>query len=161
MLRYVHNELTMVVQAVCAVAISAVVTFGVRDIPEVDAGWLVIAGVVAVSPVFGRRGEKRDFERAVPLNPDTVLPTLGASLPRSQALRFVAFLVVPTLLAALFWEPLVALVPLVLVPERLANAAYAAYWERHHGVTLWLGHVPDQPLENGRNLYSSVRQLAS
>ncbi|MEU1599230.1 hypothetical protein ABZ468_42130 [Streptomyces sp. NPDC005708] len=173
MRRYVHNELTMVVQAVCAVAISAPVTFGVRGIPNADAGRPAIAAFIALSvgsAVSGVLactrstrvdGGKWDFERAVALNPDTVLPTLGESLPRSLALRFVAFLVVPTLVAALFWEPWVAIMPLVLVPDRLAKAAYAAYWERRHGVMLWQGHVPDQPLEKGQYLYSSVRHLAS
>lgn len=168
MLRYVHNELTMVVQAVCAVAISAPVTFGMRGTPKADAGWSAVfialsvvstlSGVLACTRSTRVDGGKRDFERAVPLNPDTVLPTLGKSLPRSLALRFIAFLVVPTLIAALFWEPWMAIMPLVLVPERLAKAAYAAYWERRHGVMLWRGHVPDQPLEKGQYLYSSVRQ---
>jgi hypothetical protein len=158
---HLHNELTAVVKAVCAAAISAPVTFGVRGTPQADAGWLAIAVVIAISPVLWLRDEKRDFERAVPLNPDTVLPTRGESLRRSLGRGFVVFMVVPTLVAALFWEPWVALIPLMLVPQRLANATYAAYWERSHGVMLWRGHVPDQPLEKGQYLYSSVRQLAS
>ncbi|MFB6963532.1 hypothetical protein ACFCYB_43115 [Streptomyces sp. NPDC056309] len=170
MRRYVHNELTTVAEAVCAAAISASVVFGVRGIPKVDVGWQLAAAVIALSAVFGvlactrlrwLGGEKRDFEKAVPLNPDTVLPTLGESLRRSLDLGFVAYLVVSTLVIALFWEPLVALLPLMFVPDRLAKAAYAAYWERRHGVMLWRGHVPDQPLDEGRYFYSSVRRLAS
>lgn len=54
-----------------------------------------------------------------------------------------------------------ALCPLVLVPERLTKGAYATYWERRHGVLLWRGHVPDQPLGKGQYLYSSLRQPTS
>ncbi|MGX4695162.1 hypothetical protein [Streptomyces sp. JNUCC 63] len=170
MRRYVHHELTTIAEAVCAVAISVPVVFGVRGIPKVDAGWRAAVAVIALGAVYGvltstrltwLGGEKRDFERAVPLNPDTALPTPGESLRHSLDGRFVAFLVVSTLVVALFWEPLAALLPLIFVPDRLAKAAYAAYWERRHGIMLWRGHVPDQPLEEGQYLYSSIRHLAS
>ncbi|MFE7011611.1 hypothetical protein ACFVAQ_14095 [Streptomyces sp. NPDC057651] len=173
MRRFVHNELTTIAEALCAVAISAPVAFGVRGIPKADAGWWpitvliplsvgsAVSGVLACTRSTRLGSEKLDLERAVPLDPETVLPTLGEPFLRSLALRFIAFLVVPTLAAALLWEPLIALMPLALVPERLARAAYAAYWERRHGVTLWQGHLPDHPLRKGQHLYSSVRQLAS
>ncbi|MFD4975837.1 hypothetical protein [Streptomyces sp. NPDC058424] len=170
MRRYVHNELATVTEAVCAVAISASAVFGVRGIPKVDVGWRLAAAVIALSAVFGvlactrlrwLGNEKRDFEEAVPLTPDTVLPTLGESLRRSLDVGFVAYLAVSTPVVALFWETLVALRPLMFVPDRLAKAAYAAYWERRHGVMLSRGHVPDQPLDEGQYLYSSVRRLAS
>ncbi|MET8538831.1 hypothetical protein ABZV67_46180 [Streptomyces sp. NPDC005065] len=170
--RYAHNELTVVIEAVCAVAINASVMFGVRGVPRIDAGagWLLVF-FIALDAVFGvlactrlkwLGGEKRDFESAVPLaNPDTVLPTRGESFRRSFDWGFFAFLVVPCLVVALVWEPLVALWPLVLVPDRLAKGAYATYWERRHGVLLWRGHVLDQPLGKGQYLYSSVRQPMS
>ncbi|MGW1736370.1 hypothetical protein OG830_01935 [Streptomyces sp. NBC_00121] len=170
--RYAHNELTVVVEAVCAVAISASVVFGLRGVPRIDAdaGWLIafyialngLFGVLACTRLKWLGGEKRDFESAVPLaNSDTVLPTPGKSLWRSFDWGFFAFLVVPCLVVALVWEPLVALWPLVLVPDRLAKGVYVTYWERRHGVLLWRGHVPDQPLGKGQRLYSSVRQPTS
>ncbi|MFC9618340.1 hypothetical protein [Streptomyces sp. NPDC056938] len=173
MRRYVHNELATIAEALCAVAISAPVAFGVRGIPKAESAWWpitvliplsvgsTVSGVLACTRSTRLGSEKLDLERAVPLDPDTVLPTSGESLLRSLALRSVAFLVVPTLVAALLWEPLMALIPLALVPDRLARATYAAYWERRHGIMLWQGHLPDQPLSKGQYLYSSVRQLAS
>ncbi|MFE7232455.1 hypothetical protein ACWCRF_32290 [Streptomyces sp. NPDC002405] len=170
MRRYVHNELATVAEAVCTVALSTPVGFGVHGIPKADADWQAIPAVIALSAVLGvlactrwtwLGGKKRDFERAVPLNPDTVLPARGESLRRSLDPGFVTVVVVPTLLLALFWEPWAALLPLIFVPDRLTGAAYAAYWERCYGVMLWQGHVPDQPLEDGQYLYSSVRRLVS
>lgn len=110
--RYIHHQLSAVVEAVCAVAINASVVFGVRGVPRIDAdtGWILVIyiasygvfGVLACTGLKWLGGEKRDFESAVPLaNPDTVLPTpgslsaaasAGASLPswwcRTWSLRW-------------------------------------------------------------------------
>lgn len=168
MQRYVHHQLMTVVEAACAVAINAAVVFGVSGPPKGDAGWQAVVFVIALAAVFGALvftgsawlgGERRDFESAVPLaSPETVLPAPRESLRHSFEWAFVVLLVAPSLVIGLIWESWVALWPLVIVIDRLARGAYGIYWERRHGLLLWRGNVPDQPLGKGQHLYSSVWQ---
>lgn len=168
MYRYVHHELMTVAEALCALAVNGIVVLIVRGVPEVDAAWLFLGTLIAASAVFGvvvctrlswLGGRKQDFENAVSLtNPGPVLPTQGESLRRSFDWGFLSLLVVPTLVAALLWEPWFAFWPLTLVPDRLSAGIYGLYWERRHNVLLWRGNVAAQPLGKGQFLYSSVRQ---
>ncbi|MFI1360198.1 hypothetical protein ACH4TV_42430 [Streptomyces sp. NPDC020898] len=57
----------------------------------------------------------------------------------------------------LLWERDLALHPLLFASAWLARAGWVARWERRHGLLLWNGRVPTQPLGEGRSLYSSVR----
>ncbi|MFB7114108.1 hypothetical protein [Streptomyces sp. NPDC056291] len=96
---------------------------------------------------------------AVPLvNPDSVLPTPRESLRRSVDWGFVVFHMLFGLVFSLIWVPIAALWALLIVPDRLIKGAYGIYWERRHGVLLWRGHVPEQPLGKDQYLYSSARQ---
>ncbi|MET7383469.1 hypothetical protein ABZT08_32580 [Streptomyces sp. NPDC005526] len=168
MRRYVHNELMAVAEAVGATIVTAPVVFGVRGVPRDEVAWQALAFLAAFSVVNGvlactrlrwLGGEKREFEDAVPLaNPDAVLPTPRESLRRSFDWSSAVFSMLILLVPALIWAPVAALGPLLFLPERLSKAAYGIYWERRHGVLLWRGHVPEQPLEKDQYLYSSVRQ---
>ncbi|MER5667524.1 hypothetical protein [Streptomyces mirabilis] len=72
-----------VVEALCALAVNGIVVLIVRGVPEVDAAWLFLGTLIAVSAVFGvivctrlsrLGGTKQDFENAVSLtNPGPVL----------------------------------------------------------------------------------------
>ncbi|GAA3784914.1 hypothetical protein [Streptomyces chiangmaiensis] len=168
MRRYVHDQLAAAVEAVGATAVSVPVAFAVRGVPQAAEVWWAVAfftalaavfGVLACTPVRWSGGKKRDFERAVPLaDSERGLPAPGDSLRRSFDWGFPAFLAVSGLVGALLWGPMAGLWPLLFVPERLVKAAYGTYWERRHGVVLWMGLVSDQPLGKNEFLYSSVRQ---
>ncbi|MFE7841950.1 hypothetical protein ACFU53_39620 [Streptomyces sp. NPDC057474] len=171
MVRYVHHQLITVAEAAAAMAVTVPAVLVLRDLSKPSAGfWQVGVPLMAFLAVFGllsctvRRlgGEIRDYEAALPLaDPDSVLPTPQDSLRRSFDVGFVGFTVVTCLVIALAWEPLVAYWPLVPVPDRVVRGAYAARWERRHGLLLWRGHVADQPLGAKQYLYSSVRQPAA
>jgi hypothetical protein len=166
--RYVHHQLITVAEAAAALAVTVPVVFAVRGVPtppedfwQVSAALAVFLALIGLlSCTVGRRGtEKRDFETALPLaDPDAVLPTPRESLRRSFTPGFVAYLMVVCLVLALVWEPLVAFAPLLYVPDRVVKGAYAAHWERRHGLVLWRGHVADQPLGDEQSLYSSGRR---
>ncbi len=168
MRRYVHHELMAVAEAVGATLVTVPVVFGVRGVPRGEGDWRALALLAAFSAVNGvlactrlswLGGEKREFEDAVPLaDPDSVLPTPRESLRRSIDRGFAVFLMLFGLVFALIWVPIMALWSVLFLPERLIKAAYGTYWERRHGVLLWRGHVPEQPLGKGQYLYSSVRQ---
>ncbi|MER5532460.1 hypothetical protein [Streptomyces mirabilis] len=157
-----------VVEALCALAVNGIVVLIVRGVPEVDAAWLSLGTLIAVSAVFGvivctrlswLGGRRQDFENAASLtNPGPVLPTQGESLRRSFDWGFLSLLVVPTLVAALAWEPWLVYWPLTFLPDRLSAEIFGLYWERRHNVLLWRGNVAAQPLGKGQVLYSSVRQ---
>ncbi|MER5685485.1 hypothetical protein [Streptomyces sp. NPDC002205] len=157
-----------VAEAVGAAAVTAPVVFGVHGVPKFDVDWRGLAILVAFSAVNGvlactrlrwLGGEKQEFEDAVPLaNPDSALPTPGESLRRSFDMGFAVFLVLFGLIVGLVWAPIMALWSLLFLPDRLIKGAYGGYWERRHGVLLWRGCVPEQPLGKGQYLYSSVRQ---
>lgn len=168
MVRYVHQQLMIFVEAACAMAITAPVVSGVRGVPKVSSdlwpyllfilGGCALFGALACSRWRWLGGEKRDFETAVPLaNPEAVLPAPKEALRRSFYGGFVVILAVPSLVVGLIWEPLAILWPLAFVPDRAVKGTYMAYWERRHGVLLWRGHVEEQPLGKGQFLYSSAR----
>lgn len=166
----VHHESMTVVGALCALAVNGIVVLIVRGVPEVDsdAAWLFLGTLIAVSAVFGvivctrlrwLGGRKQDLENAVSLtNTGAILPTQGESLRRSFDWGFLSVLVVPTLVAALVWEPWFAFRPLTLLPDRLTAGVHGLYWERRHNVLLWRGNVAAHPLEKGQFLYASARQ---
>ncbi|MFD5778685.1 hypothetical protein ACFVWX_08620 [Streptomyces sp. NPDC058220] len=169
MVRYVHHQLTGVTTAVCASAVGTLVAFSVRGIPAEDDshGRLVVlflfglgalGALFAASPVPGI-GEVRTFKAAMPLNdPEAVLPSGNAPVrQRLFSWPFLLMLLVPSLIAALFWSPWAALYPLPLSVEWLTRACVAARWERRHGLLLWRGEVAEQPLGKGQLLYTSVR----
>ncbi|MFE6553554.1 hypothetical protein ACFVHS_34885 [Streptomyces sp. NPDC057746] len=168
MRRYVHHQLSAVVEAVGATFVSAPVAFALGGLPDAHVAWWAVVLLPVLTLVFGARactrpawlgGERRDFETAVPLaDPDRILPASRESLRRSFDLGFPVFLAVSGVIGALLWGSLPGLWPLVIVPDRLAKAAFGAYWERRHGTVLWLGNVPEQPLGKNQWLYSSVRQ---
>ncbi|WP_406420571.1 hypothetical protein OH809_23315 [Streptomyces sp. NBC_00873] len=155
-------------EAVGATVVTAPVVFGVRGVPRDEGEWWCLALLAAFSAVNGvlactrlrwLGGEKREFEDAVPLaNPDSVLPTPRESFRRSFDWGFVVFAMLFGLVFSLIWVPVMALWSLLFLPERLIKGAYGIYWERRHGVLLWRGRVPEQPLGKGQYLYSSVRQ---
>ncbi|MEV6590418.1 hypothetical protein [Streptomyces acidicola] len=161
-----------VVAAVCAVAVTVPVVFGVRGVPPgIDADlqlfWTVLMafaalnGVLACTRLTWFGGEKQDFENAVPVaDPGTVRRALEASLRRSFDWSFLVILGAPSIAMGLWLDPWMAFFPLLFVPEQLIKGAYAAYWERRHGMVLWRGHVPEQPLGKGQQLYSSRREPA-
>ncbi|MFD3492360.1 hypothetical protein ACFWWB_17615 [Streptomyces sp. NPDC058690] len=168
MRRYVHHELTAVAEAVGAAAVTAPVVFAVHGVPKFDGDSRVLAILAAFSAVNGvlagtrlrwLGGEKQEFEDAVPLaDPDSVLPTPGESLRRSFD-KSAVFLVLFGLTVGLVWAaPIMAFWSLIFLPERLIKGAYGSFWERRHGVLLWQGRVPEQPLGKGQYLYSSVRK---
>lgn len=171
MVRYVHHQMITVAEAAATMAVTVPVVFAVRGVPRPDAEiWRVGAVLAAFFAVFGLLscfvgwlgGEKKDFETALALaDPDSVLPTPRESWRRSFGTGFVIFMAVGCLFIALTWEPMIVFWPLVLVPERVVKGAYAAHWERRHGLVLWRGHVADQPLGEKQYLYSSVRQSAA
>lgn len=171
MVRYVHHQLITAAEAAVALCVTVPVVFGLRDVPVSDAElWRAGAAVALVLVISGLLSctvgwpgsEKRDFETALPLtDPESVLPTPGESLRRSFGWGFVGFLVVVGLVLALTWEPLAVFWPLLFVPVRMVTGAYAAYWERRHGLVLWRGQVADQPLGEEQALYSSVRRPAA
>ncbi|MGW3356932.1 hypothetical protein ACWDFL_16140 [Streptomyces bungoensis] len=156
-----------VVEGVAATVVVAAVVFGVRGVPVGEVHWPFIALVTAFSAVNGvlactrlrwLGGAKRDFEYAVPLaNPDYVLPTPRESLRRSFDWSSALLSVSVGLAFSLTWLPIMAFWSLLLVPERLIKGAYGILWERRHGVLLWRGRVPEQPLGEGQHLYSSAR----
>lgn len=173
MRRYVNHQLMSVAMAVCASAISALVAFSVRGLPEMDDdhgwwfiqvmfGFCVFAGIVGALP-FVKYSEVRTFRAAVPLNdPAAVLPADHAASrgPFDRNLfdrGFLLLLLVPSLIGALFWTPWAALFPLTLAVEWLMRACLTAYWERRHGLLLWRGEVKEQPLGKDQLLYSSPR----
>ncbi|MFE2692045.1 hypothetical protein [Streptomyces mirabilis] len=98
-----------VVEALCALAINGIVVLIVRAVPEVDAAWLFLGTLIAVSAAFGvivctrlswLGGRKQDFENAASLtNPGPVLPTQGESLRRTFDWGFLPFLSCP------LWSP--------------------------------------------------------
>ncbi|MFC9097873.1 hypothetical protein [Streptomyces sp. NPDC057072] len=168
MRRYVHHQLSAVIEAVGAACVSAPVAFVLGGVPDVHVAlWAVVVltvltlvfGALACTRVAWLGGERRDFEAAVPLaDPDRVLPAPCESLRRSLDVGFPVLLAASGVIGALLWGSPAGLWPLVFVPDRLANAAFGTYWERRHGVVLWLGNVPEQPLAKNQWLYSSVRQ---
>ncbi|TPQ17793.1 hypothetical protein [Streptomyces sporangiiformans] len=171
MVRYVHYELMCSFVAVCAAAVSSAVAFSVRGAPEFEAGLGKTLASFAFLGAFGAAwglltcsrlkwvGEGHEFDTAVPLeNPDAVLPTPGSELRGSVNGILFAFMVVSALLGAFLWDRMLALCPLMFAPPWLTRAAYAARWERRHGLLLWQGEVDDQPLGEDQFLYSSVRQ---
>ncbi|WP_329329720.1 hypothetical protein [Streptomyces mirabilis] len=129
---------------------------------------MLLGTLIAASAVFGvivgtrlswLGGRKQDFENAVSrTNPGPVLPTQGESLRRSFDWGFLSLLVVPTLVAALVWEPWFAFWPLALLPDRLSAGIYGLYWERRHNVLLWRGNLRLSPW--GR-VSSSIRPYDS
>ncbi|MPY53157.1 hypothetical protein [Streptomyces acidicola] len=161
-----------VVEAVCALAVTVPVVFGVRDVPpSIDAdlqlfstvlmAFAALNGVLACTRLTWFGGEKQDFESAVPVaDPGTVRRALETSLRQSFDWSSFVLLVVMSTAMGLILDPLMAFFPLLVVPERLVKWAYATYWERRHGVVLWRGHVPEQPLGKGQRLYSSRREPA-
>ncbi|MFF3660474.1 hypothetical protein [Streptomyces olivochromogenes] len=93
--------------------------------------------------------------RGVPeVDSDAAWLSLGTLI----AVSFLSVLVVPTLVAALVWEPWFAFRPLTLLPDRLTAGVHGLYWERRHNVLLWRGNVAAHPLEKGQFLYASARQ---
>ncbi|MYS23776.1 hypothetical protein GA0115240_15643 [Streptomyces sp. DvalAA-14] len=163
--RHLHHELMGVCSAVCAAVVSAAVAFGVRGLPTLTWKWeftwpaagLVLLVLAAEIPI-----EKRAFDSAVALDdPGAVLPADDALRHHLFDGRFLATLLVPTLIGSLVWEPWVSLWPLSLVAGWMCNAAYTASWERRHGLLLWRGRVEAQPLGKGQLYYSSVRPPAA
>ncbi|MER6331895.1 hypothetical protein ABT298_21675 [Streptomyces sp. NPDC001034] len=157
-----------VAEAVGALVVTATVVFGVRGVPGDEGEWRFLAFLAAFSAVDGvlsctrlrwLGGEKRRFENAVPLaNPDSVLPAPRESLRRSFDVGFGVFLMSLGLVFSLIWVPIMALWAVLFLPERLVKGAYGFHWERRHGILLWRGCVPEQPLGKGQYLYSSARQ---
>lgn len=168
--RYVRYEVTCAILAVCAAVVSAGVVFGVDGPPETPRGlWRAVAGgllLLALTAGFGVLtvsrlrwfGEGRDFDQAVPLaDPGAVLPAPGREYRDSVNVYLLVFMVASALAGGLLWERDLALYPLMFASAWLARAGWVARWERRHGLLLWNGRVPTQPLEEGRSLYSSVR----
>lgn len=156
--RLVHHELRACLAALLVIVVNAVVVGLVRGFPSVridDRAALGIAGMLAIWALFtlleGTRiewfGEVRNYDAATPLAPDTVLPPENFWHDRPVATRLLPLILVPTLALALFWEPWMCLMPLVLCLERAAKAAQVAHWERRNGRVLWRGRVEGSPWE--------------
>lgn len=169
MVRYVHHQLAAVVEAGVAMAVTVPVIFGLRGLPQADSEKVLLALYLAgVSALLGLlavltrpwwlSGEKRDFESAVPLNdPEAILPAPRESMRRSFDGSFVVIVGLPILLLGLLWDPWAVGWGIVFIPERFIKGVCVSFWERRHGVLLWLGRVEEQPLGKGQFLYSSLR----
>ncbi|MGW3648999.1 hypothetical protein [Streptomyces sp. NPDC000878] len=169
MVRYVHHQLAAVVEAGVAMAVTVPVIFGLRGLPQADSEKVLFALCLAVaSTLFGLQsvltrswwlgGEKREFESAAPLNdPEAILPAPRASMRRSFDGSFVVIVGLMTLVLGLLWGPWAASWGIVFIPERIVKGVYVSFWERRHGVLLWLGRVEEQPLGKDQRLYSSPR----
>ncbi|MFF2364703.1 hypothetical protein ACFVU0_18685 [Streptomyces sp. NPDC058122] len=161
MVRYVHHELMGVCTAAAAAAVGLVVALPFRGLAHADAPGDVVAwsaGILVVVLGLSLIGERRAFRRAVPLqDPDATLPRDYA--PRRHLFNggFLAFMLVLTVTLALVANPLGALCVMPLAAQWLVNAAYALHWERTHGLLIWRGDVPGQPLGKGQMFYSSPR----
>lgn len=70
---------------------------------------------------------------------------------------FVVIVGLMTLVLGLLWGPWAASWGIVFIPERIVKGVYVSFWERRHGVLLWLGRVEEQPLGKDQRLYSSPR----
>ncbi|MFD5636981.1 hypothetical protein ACFWJM_22980 [Streptomyces sp. NPDC127077] len=161
MVRYVHHELRGAGMTVAAAAVGLVVALPFRALPHAEVPGDVVAwfaGILVVVPCLSLIGEGRAFRRAAPLqDPAAVLSRGHAPRPYLFHGGFLAVLLVLTLPLALVTNPLAALCVLPLTAQLLVNAAYALYWERTHGLLIWRGAVPEQPLGKGQIFYSSTR----
>ncbi|MFG2026599.1 hypothetical protein [Streptomyces sp. NPDC048825] len=162
---YVHHQLKGAATAACAVAISVLVAYGVRDAPEEDYGFWqafggasamgVLAGLVSVCPLKWV-GEVSSYKSAHPLAESDAVPSRNVDLRRDLlAGRLLALITAPTLIVS-FWFPWFALAPLISAVDRLMQAGHAARWERKHGVVLWWGQVKGRPFAGNRLQYSSA-----
>ncbi|MFE4695785.1 hypothetical protein ACFRIC_01725 [Streptomyces sp. NPDC056738] len=144
-----------------AAGVGLVVALPFRPLPDVELeGDLVAwsAGILVVVSCLSVAMEWRSFRSAVPLrDPATVLAREHAPRPLLFHGGFFAFLLVMTLTAALVTNPLIALCALPLAAQSLVNAVCAMYWERIHGLRIWRGTAPEQPLGKGQVFYSSSR----
>ncbi len=111
--RYVHHQLSAVIEAVGAACVSAPVAFVLGGVPDVHVAlWAVVVltvltlvfGALACTRVAWLGGERRDFETAVPLaDPDRVLPAPCESLRRSLDVGFPVLLAASGVIGALLW----------------------------------------------------------
>jgi hypothetical protein len=152
MSRYVHDELRAAIAAAAALAVTAVVLYAVRGLPEPSGRWWLPCAVLVVvvglwAPVKASRlrwvGRAREYEAAVPLAGP---PPEGDSLRRRPVRPrvFAGFLVL-SLAVSLLWEPALVLLLVWRALSWLTDSLVAARWERRHGVLLWRGHDEDDP----------------
>ncbi|MFD8566769.1 hypothetical protein [Streptomyces sp. NPDC059639] len=166
--RAVHDEWAAATTATATVPIGIAMVWPVRGVPDLSgfgfgcvlfAGLVVMFALLAWTRTHWAGGSRQWWVSAVPLaDPDTALPTVCKSWARS--FYPAGPLLVPLCLlvgAGLFWDPLVVLGPLFLVPERVGTAMATLCWERKHGLVLWSGDLPHQPLATGQRFYSSRR----
>lgn len=167
--RYVHHQLSAVVEVGIATAVTAPVVIALRGLPQTGSGevflalWLVVVmALIGLQEVLTRSwwlgGEKRDFESALPLtDPEAILPVPRESMRRSFHGSFIVTVGLPILLFGLLWDPWGVAWGVVFIPERFVKGVYVSFWERRHGIFLWLGRVEEQPLGKDQRLYSSPR----
>lgn len=156
--RLVHHELRASLAALLAFVISAVAVAVVRGIPTVPragravlyvGGFLAILVVYTLLKATRVKGlsEVREFEAAVPADPDRALPAEDFWHDRPVSPRMFWLILVPTLAVTLLWEPWFLLFPLGSALDWAGQAALVARWERRHGRVLWRGHVGSRPWE--------------
>jgi hypothetical protein len=153
--RYVHHELRSAAAALIAAAVTAAVAGGFRGFPPVRLPWWWPAGSLAyvvLYPLLQASRIKgvsrvRDFDAAVPLAPDTPLPTAPLRRDTPVSWGFLPVLLVPTLPLALFVSAWFAATPLWMAVDWASRAAVCAYWERKNGRLIWRGHIGSKPWE--------------
>ncbi|MFD3519901.1 hypothetical protein [Streptomyces sp. NPDC058653] len=152
--RLLHHELRGAFAALAATAVVVPVVLAVREPPGPGAAALAatacafallrtVPGFLRVLPWLT---DVRMYDEALPL-PEP-LPALPATRLRKQSpfngLMFL-ILLVPSLVLALVWHPLIGFMPLLPATDWLGRAALIADWERRNGRILWRGRNADEP----------------
>ncbi|MFF9625211.1 hypothetical protein [Streptomyces griseosporeus] len=145
--------------------VASAAVFAVRGVPTDVGGWralgvsaLVLAGIAGITCSRWKwvGFETRDFARALPLaDPAAALPTPRPAAYRSFSGAQAVAAGVTALVLGLLAHPLVAPFMACAAVDDVVVALHATRWERRHGVLLWRGRVPQQPLGPDRFLYSS------
>lgn len=154
--RYVHAELRDASSAFTGTVVSmAVFAWVGGHLPIRPHGLPLVIGIglayVAASALLRgswlkRFSSVREFDAAPRLEDTGAAPPAGVSLRRRPFNPGVlGFTVAFALPVALFWEPVLIVVPPRLASDWPARALVAARWERRNGLVLWRGHDPDEP----------------